>query len=88
MLMHSLFLLLAVPIQVYRAVPPKQQAFTCGSRVRAAASSHVRATDCRLMGPTPGSSSAQEYGILADDHATASLVSFAKGSAQGVLMPA
>jgi hypothetical protein len=36
---------------------------------------HTRATECRLVGPTPGSSSTRGYGIRADYHATVSLVS-------------
>jgi hypothetical protein len=43
--------------------------------LRARGSSHLRATECRLVGPKPGSSSITEYGVATDFDATVSLVS-------------
>jgi hypothetical protein len=37
--------------------------------------SRVKATECRLIGPVPGSSSKDKYGVAAGEHATFALVS-------------
>jgi hypothetical protein len=41
-------------------------------------SSLIKARECRLIGPAPGSSSGREIGVAANTHATASLVSGTK----------
>jgi hypothetical protein len=54
---------------------PESKQVLPGAVLVALKSSRLKATECRLIGPAPGSSSIDEYGVEAEEHAIVTLVS-------------